>query len=330
MLVGGEGHARGLEAGDDPRASRAGDMRIGSPVSLAPAPADGPARPVTRGKKRPRGVAWFAFRSLWGPMSHLVASLIATKDIDSRDWMHAEHPPRFARRVAKVLLGSEPHGPDGSESLTELLDREIWIDFVADTGDDVSVSEAVGRLVATSYALPDPDHRGNADTVTAHRGDILLHGGDVAYPVATDADIHDRFVVPFNRALLADGDDRPRVLMGVPGNHDWYNGLDGFGRLMRRHARPPSGDSAGQGRGQPHRTLRFGKELLRVGQLQKRRTLVLAGYVPVQDASYFALPLAPRLDLWGLDRQLGSIDYRQRRLVPLAGNWQPGRPGNKR
>jgi hypothetical protein len=101
--------------------------------------------------------------------------------------------------------------------------------------------------------------------------------------------------------------------MGVPGNHDWYNGLDGFGRLMRRHAGPPSGDSAGRGRGQPRRTLRFAKELLRVGRVPKRRTLVLAGYVPVQDASYFALPLAPRLDLWGLDRQLGSIDYRQRR-----------------
>jgi hypothetical protein len=24
------------------------------------------------------------------------------------------------------------------------------------------------------------------------------------------------------------------VLLGIPGNHDWYDGLDGFGRLFRR------------------------------------------------------------------------------------------------
>ena len=39
---------------------------------------------------------------------------------------------------------------------------------------------------------------------------------------------------------------------------------------------------------------------------------MLRGYVPVQEASYFALPLAPGLDLFGADRQLGRVDFRQR------------------
>ncbi len=46
--------------------------------------------------------------------------------------------------------------------------------------------------------------------------------------------------------------------------------------------------------------------------IRRRRRLVLRGYEPVQEASYFALPLAPGLDLWGADRQLGRVDFRQR------------------
>lgn len=281
------------------------------PTALEPAAPDRAVRAATRGSRRPRGVAWFGFRSFWGPLYHLVASIIATEDIDARDWMKPDVPDALARRIAKVLVDDSARLE--GESLTELLDRDLWIDFIADTGDDVSVSEAVGRLVAGTFALPNADPRGGQDVVNAGRADILLHGGDVAYPVATDADIYDRFVAPFNRALVEGRDGRRRVLMGVPGNHDWYNGLDGFGRLMRRRLDPPRTPSDGRSSRGLRRTLHWAGQFVRVGQLEKRRTLALDGYVPVQEASYFALPLAPRLDLWGLDRQLRSIDYRQRR-----------------
>jgi len=36
------------------------------------------------------------------------------------------------------------------------------------------------------------------------------------------------------------------------------------------------------------------------------------GYRPVQEASYWALPLAPGLDAWGVDRELRTMDFRQR------------------
>jgi hypothetical protein len=48
--------------------------------------------------------------------------------------------------------------------------------------------------------------------------------------------------------------------------------------------------------------------------LVKRRALPLVGYEPVQRASYFALSLAPGLDLWGVDRQLRQINFQQRRF----------------
>jgi hypothetical protein len=40
--------------------------------------------------------------------------------------------------------------------------------------------------------------------------------------------------------------------------------------------------------------------------------LWLIGYRAVQEASYWLLPLAPGLDLWGVDRHLRSLDFRQR------------------
>ena len=49
-------------------------------------------------------------------------------------------------------------------------------------------------------------------------------------------------IVPWNQVLeaLPDDDGRRRVLLGIPGNHDWYDGLDGFARMFRRRA--PGGD----------------------------------------------------------------------------------------
>ena len=46
--------------------------------------------------------------------------------------------------------------------------------------------------------------------------------------------------------------------------------------------------------------------------MRRRKRLVLHGYEPVQDCSYWQLPLAPGLDMWGVDRQLGRLDFRQR------------------
>src|SRR5262249_40260391 len=116
------------------------------PLELAPAPPDGAPAAPTRGLTHPRAMAWFGFRSFWGPLYHLVASVIATEDIDSRDWMRPDPPARLARRIARVLLGAEP--PPGALSVAELVGRDLWIDFIADTGDDVSVSEAVARMFA--------------------------------------------------------------------------------------------------------------------------------------------------------------------------------------
>jgi hypothetical protein len=291
----------------------------GGPIRPEPAPPDGPPPPVfKRGTKYPRAITWFGFRTFWGHLWSLLASAIATEDIDSRDWMRADLPRDLVRRIAE-LLGGDPN----AASLTEALGRDVWIDFVADTGDDVSVSRAVAELMFESYEVDDPEVPGT--DLVLPRGDVLLFGGDTAYPVANELEIHNRVVVPFNHVLHDRIDGKPRALLGVPGNHDWFAGLDGFGRMFRAplgtvdraSLAPPSTPGATKGDKVEHTTQlqHFFEwvEALRIGKrVEKRAALPLLGYAPVQSASYWALPLAPGLDLWGPDRQLTTLDTRQR------------------
>ncbi len=123
-------------------------------------------------------MVWFGARSFWGHMRHFIASAIATEDVDSRDWMSANPPAQLCARVVEQLGGTT-----GARSVTEGLGSELWLDYVADTGDDVSVSRAVAGLVFRDYQLPDPAQPGAE--LHAPRGDVLLFGGDTAYPVAT-------------------------------------------------------------------------------------------------------------------------------------------------
>ena len=127
-------------------------------------------------------------------------------------------------RVSRVLGASEVGG-----SLTERLGRQVWIDFVADTGDDHDLSLAVARMVLSDHTL------GGEEARRLPRGDVLVFGGDAAYPVSTGYELERRLLRPWNTVLRERAPDPSRrVVLGIPGNHDWYDGLDGFGRLFRR------------------------------------------------------------------------------------------------
>jgi hypothetical protein len=284
-----------------------------------------------RGAHSPFAIRWFGTTALWGHVRHLLAVTAASNQLDLRDWMRPEEARDLLDRVGSVLA-APPDGP----SLAERLGREVWIDFVADTGDDHDLSLAVGRMLFAEYALAGTEPR------RLPRGDLLIFGGDTAYPAATAHELGRRLLEPWNSVLAGKADEGPpRVLLAIPGNHDWYDGLDGFGRLFRRGAldhipepvirrpAPPPDDSV-QDRveGTLMRHLHvdeIGESLRLAGEafeslaalflrteVRRAGRLRLAGYTAVQEASYWALPLAPGLDLWGVDRQLRGADFRQR------------------
>lgn len=305
-----------------------------------------------QGAHPPFGIRWYGVTSLFGHLRNFTARAIATESVDSRDWMRPNPPAELlgaalgvlgARARARGGESGDDHArgrADAATTLVEAMGRPVWVDFVADTGDDRDVSAAVGAMLASTYDVADRD----GGRVLLPRGDVLVFGGDIAYPVATADEIYKRLVMPWNEQLRkALASSRKRVVLGVPGNHDWYDGLDGFGRLFRRSIDEPFRAD------DKDTTHRLGKRLRKrtgrkvglvarqlhldeVGSLygllvgfftsvraffkgvgiKRRRRLVLRGYVPVQEASYFAMPLAPGLDLFGADRQLGRVDFRQR------------------
>jgi hypothetical protein len=286
-------------------------------VRPSPRRPDAPKLFYRRGKKWPRAIAWFGFKSFWGHLWHLAASAIATEDIDCRDWMQPDDPDLLTRRVAQTIDAPRPD----AASLAEALDDDVWIDFLADTGDDFSVSRAVAKMLFARYEVDDPEDA--TKKLTLPRGQVLVFGGDTAYPVATDVEIHNRVIVPFNEVLKRTDDGRPRALLGVPGNHDWFAGLDGFGRVFRwrrrkldRAAELAQDETADDGEidrlGQIGHFIEW-VEAFRLGRfVVKRAALALRGYAPVQSASYWALRVAPGLDFWGIDRQLRVVDFHQR------------------
>ncbi len=280
------------------------------PLRPQPQPSGAPRTRFVRGRAKPRGVVWFGLTSFWGHFRHFIAAAIATEDIDSRDWMTPDDPRELGRRVIEELGGDPTRA-----TVLEGIGRDLWLDYLADTGDDVSVSAAVAALLAREYELPDPDDA--TRVVRAPRGEILLFGGDTAYPVSTAKEITNRVLVPFNRAIEQSGDTRPRVLLGIPGNHDWYDGLDGFQRMFRRrdsaHEHRPS--MLGVSRKMLEHYTEWARELVLGGKVEKPAALVLSGYTPVQNASYFVLPLSPTIHLFAADRQLKTIDARQRAFL---------------
>ena len=105
---------------------------------------------------------------------------------------------------------------------------ELWLDYVADSGDGFDATTTIASVVARDVLnLPDPAGGGPTrvpETVHETRaGAVLVLGGDQAYPFATMEEYRNRLVGPF-RAVLP-WTWRPRWLFAIPGNHDWYDGL---------------------------------------------------------------------------------------------------------
>ncbi len=286
------------------------ERRTSGSLDELPQPAPSPSRVrnrFTRRRATPPGIAWYGFRSVWGHLRHFIASAIATDGIDARDWMRPDAPERLLRRIVKRLGGD----PD-AKSLAGAMGGEVWIDYLADSGEHALVTEAVARMVFAEYRLTD----GRGEALAAPRGRVLIFGGDTAYPVATVKEIHDRLTVPFNRAgKEVEPDGVPRVILGIPGNHDWYDGLDGFSRMFRRkrwgeeeEVRPSLTKMPSAVLGE---SLDFVGSFVAGEEREKAGAVLIDGYRPVQSASYWCIPLAGDVDLFGVDRQLRRVDGQQ-------------------
>lgn len=164
----------------------------------------------------------------------------------------------------RELQESRPCEPD----LRYAERDEVWIDYVADTGDGFAATATVACQVGKRELHPEGGHG------PLPRGDILVLGGDEVYPSASSERYEARLEGPW-RAALPWTDPAPvapahPTVYAVPGNHDWYDGLTGFMRL-------------------------FGQQRW------------LGGWRTNQTRSYFAVQLPHRWWLWGIDIQADAL-----------------------
>ena len=96
-----------------------------------------------------------------------------------------------------------------------------------------------------------------------------------------------------SKEKLIDENER-RPIFGIPGNHDYYDQVDGFRRQFRKPIRP-------EGPMPPGRSTR------------RNAQLTLPGFERVQEASYVSLHLPYEWWLWGLDIEPGPITRQQLR-----------------
>jgi hypothetical protein len=197
----------------------------------------------------------------------------------------------------------EPQPHDATFNLSDVQD-DFWFDFLADTGDGWNSTYAMARL------LSDPTIEATgADPLP--RGRVLFIGGDLVYPTASRKEYDERFLAPFEEAYKPTGStpkwpEDELKLFAIPGNHDWYDGLNSFfGLFCRRRVKPTIG----------------------IGFDREGRSV--AGRATFQTRSYFAVQLPGNWWIWGTDSQLeGYIDQPQiDYFLHAAQHWMA--PGSK-
>lgn len=159
-------------------------------------------------------------------------------------------------------------------------DREaIWLDYVSDMGDGFASMYTIAWLlgrerIRAARRISDTQ----AEAVELPRGDVLIMGGDEVYPTPTPQAYEERLVAPYTAAFERGGGAARPDLYAIPGNHDWYDGLQSFTDVFCAEED-------------------------------------LGAWRTRQSRSYFALKLRPKVWLLGVDVQLASdidkmqIDY---------------------
>jgi hypothetical protein len=244
------------------------------------------------------------------------------KKLDPRGWMQASVFPD-PRRIKSLQLWqhdceaahTQVEKPPGNGIDAEAFwkqRKEFWFDYLADAGDGTKAMYSLAYLCLSDLWVkplgdqlpPAGDARKvkvsdniSGFTMGLPRGDFLFIGGDTAYHAADYMTLATRIQQPFAWAFedlafhgRVSPDQAPRPLFGIPGNHDYYDQLDGFRRQFRLPIRPEPVPGA------PN---------LDTAQLG------VAGFRRVQEASYVAVQLPFGWWLWGLDTEVGQLDRRQ-------------------
>lgn len=198
-------------------------------------------------------VGWYEVKQLSGTAIRAILSSIFGSYADKRESLAALCPPEVYDNYADS--------------------DELWFDYISDTGDGFNSTFTMDTLISENEL----DVNGNK----LPRGRFVVFGGDQVYPTATKVEYENRFIGPLIAASMHAAKDTVTDLYAIPGNHDWYDGLNNFVKIY----------------------------------CHKKR---MGGFQTVQNRSYFAIKLKDNAWLWATDVQLESnLDPKQKEYF----NW---------
>ena len=251
-------------------------------------PLDIPSKPKPEDFLEP--VAWLFGRQFIATFKYVLLYTAFKGKLDSRDWMKNEF-------IDLEQLWKQSGAGN---------DDDFWFDYISDTGDGQRAMYSVAYLCLSDLAVSNDLKIDDAAEFVSKlspnelatktqlpRGAFLFVGGDTSYHISDYGTLANRFQNPFWWAYQdlrgqASVEDQRRPIFGIPGNHDYYDSLDGFNRQFRR---PSTTDQ--------------------LVPNQRPPLLMLPSFVRTQEASYVALRLPHDWWFWGLDTEEGEIDFRQ-------------------
>jgi hypothetical protein len=193
----------------------------------------------------PKMVSWYDPRLLARIGVRTVISSVFGQYADQR-LIQAVTDPADDKELANRYDYCELNGAEPHKCVTPDETGAVWVDYVADVGDGFEPTYTTAYLLAQ-------DSLDVRQVGRLRHGEILIMGGDQCYPQATREEYKKRLLTPFNWAFSV---PRPvRKLFAIPGNHDWYDGLNSFDSLFcAARDRTSQGNVIGGWQCQQHRS----------------------------------------------------------------------------
>lgn len=107
------------------------------------------------------------------------------------------------------------------------VDADFWWDFMSDSGDGGNASYTIARAMQEHHLAIEAGDIA-VDITPNQRGDLLVLGGDLAYPGASNEEYQYRFIEMWEASKAQD--DQERTVLAIPQNHDWFDNLSSFNR----------------------------------------------------------------------------------------------------
>lgn len=209
---------------------------------------------------------------------------------------------------------------------------ELWFDFTADTGDGGDPTYTIARCLAAQQITATvelPEGSPLAASVTQNRdgkiqlprGELFLHGGDIAYPAPNDETYENRFFSCYEAAMPPPSHVHPGHLVATKpdlGPEHWHDDSESESYELQECCRPCQKSIAMKKYKGPCAFIIPGNHDWVDGLETYQRHILhkgwLGGWLMPQESSYFAMKLPHGWWVFGVDLGLSDdIDMTQYR-----------------